>query len=203
MEWWKGAIVAMVLMSAGTLVLEIAQGVIRPPRPLVKDYPPQPPTNGRITRQDTSFVVRYDPATVIVRRVLPPEELVITNRTTDTLTLLAVITNWETNYTTLYVAYTNLATNYVTVWTELTNWVSAAPVLLGQDWEAVRFRLYRNDYELPLDSPRWLLGLSYTPFVTNTLALQATVGYRIWQGFGVLGTLAPDRVSIGGFWMFE
>lgn len=92
-------------------------------------------------------------------------------------------------------------TQIVYVYRELSNFVTAAPAATGQTLDAVTFDVYKNHYTLPLNFPRWTIGIGASlPFGSAQGAgvfPAVFAGYRFYDRWGVWAGSDFKGVQIG------
>ncbi|MEM4625265.1 MAG: hypothetical protein QXJ28_00650 [Candidatus Pacearchaeota archaeon] len=93
---------------------------------------------------------------------------------------------------------TNLYTVYLKLYNEYTNTILSEPVLKRQGFDNIEFKIYKQDYSLPLSFPKFTfgLGVGYN-FYRSKIDTYFSIGYRVYENFGLNTILSGDFLSVG------
>ncbi len=93
---------------------------------------------------------------------------------------------------------TNVYTVYLELYTEYTNTVLSEPVLKRQSLEKIEFKIYKQEYSLPLLFPRFTfgLGVGYN-FYRSKIDTYFSIGYRVYENFGLNTIVSGDFLAVG------
>jgi hypothetical protein len=75
---------------------------------------------------------------------------------------------------------------------DYSNFITSPPVAGRQNFDAVEFTIYKNDYKLPLKLPRFWVGLGYG----YPLGIRVSAGYRLMGNMMLYTIIDSMSVSV-------